>query len=161
MKCPFRGQRWWLLFYCPAPCPLLHSGKCHHIGMQPGRSNQSILKETNPQYSWERLLLKLKLQCPGRLMWRANSLGKTPKLGKIEGRRRREKQRVRWLNGISDSMDLSLNKLKEIVKNREAWSTAVHGVAGSQTQLISWTTTCGGPTHVRLDIDLPVEPWDD
>ena len=99
------------------------------------RSNQSILKEINPQYSLEGLMLKLKLQYFGHLMQRADSLEKTLRLGKIEGRRRRERQRMGWLDGITDSMDMSLSKLQEIVKDREAWRVAIHGVTKDQTQL--------------------------
>ena len=98
-----------------------------------GRSNQLILKEINPEYSLERLLLKLKLQYFGHLMQRANSLEKTLMLGKIEGRRRRERQRMRWLGGITDSMNMSLSKLQETVKDREAWHAAVHGITKNQT----------------------------
>ena len=97
------------------------------------RSNQSILKETSPEYSLEGLMLKLKLQYFGRLMRRTDSLEKTLMLGKMEGRGRRGQQRMRWLDGITDSVEINLNILKETVKDREAWHAAVHGVTNSQT----------------------------
>ena len=105
------------------------------------RSNQSTLKDISPEYSLEGPMLKLKLHYVGHLMWRTDSYEEILMLGKIDGRRRRGQQRLRWLDGITDWMDMSLSRLPELVRDREAWRTAVHGVTKNRTRLRDWTTT--------------------
>ena len=122
------------------------SGRLLRVLCTAKRSNQSILMDINPEYSLEGLMLKI--QYSGHLMWRANLLEKTLMLRKIEGRRRRGPQRMRWLDGIIESMDMSFSKLQEIVKDREAWYAAVHGVTKNWTQLSNWTTIIKTDSHI-------------
>ena len=119
------------------------------------RSNQSILKDISPGCSLEGLMLKLKLQYFGHLMRRVDSFEKTLMLGKIEGRRRRGQQRMRWLDGITNSMDMSLGRLRELVMNREAWRAAVHGVTKSCTRLSDWTELMHNTDHFYHRFSIP------
>ena len=123
------------------------------------RSNQSILKEISPENSLEGLMLKLKLPYFGHLMWRVDSLEKTLMLGKTEDKRRRGQQRMRWLESITDSMDMCLSKLQEIVKDREAWCATVHGVTKSWTWLSNWTTRIDSTLLCKTQERWQEERW--
>jgi len=125
------------------------------------RSNQFILKKISPVCSWEGLMLKLKLQYFGYLMWRVDSLEKTLMLGRIGGRRRRGRQRMRWLDGITDLMDMGLGELRELVMDREAWRAAIYGVTKSRTRLSNWTELNWTELFLELPrkFNVPIQRW--